>query len=157
MPGAMWVLLLSVAIVILDQTTKLLVSTKFYLGESLPVVPGYFNLVRVHNNGAAWGMLGGLNGVLVAMSVVVLVVLIFFRRSFLTDSLIHRLALGLMIGGIVGNLLDRVRLQYVVDFLDFCWQTHHFPAFNVADSAICVGVGFYMISAFFPAKPPLAE
>lgn len=148
----MLVLLLSVAIVILDQVTKQWVAMRFYLGESLPVVPGWFNLVHVRNTGAAWGMLGGLNGLLVLLSLVVLLVLIFFRRSFLTDSLIHRLALALMIGGIVGNLLDRVRLQYVVDFLDFCWRNHHFPAFNVADSAICVGVGLYMVSALFPAK-----
>lgn len=153
----MWVLFISVAIVILDQVTKYLVTLKFYLGESLPVVPGYFNVVRVHNPGAAWGMLGGLNGVLVATSVVVLVVLICFRRAFLTDSRIHRVALGLMAGGIVGNLLDRVRLQYVVDFLDFCWKTHHFPSFNVADSAICVGVGLYMLTAFFPARFPSPE
>ena len=151
----MWVLLLSVAVVVLDQATKNLVATRFFLGESLPVIPGYFNLVRVHNTGAAWGMLGGLNGVLVGASLGVLVVLIVFRRSFLTDSLVHRWALGLMVGGIVGNLLDRVRLHYVVDFLDFCWRTHHFPSFNVADSSICVGVGLYMVTALFPAKFPL--
>ena len=148
----MLVLLLSAVIVILDQVTKNLVMAKFYLGESVPVIPGLFNLAYVQNTGAAWGMLGGFNALLVTLSAVVLVILVFFRRSFLTDSLIHRVALGLMIGGIIGNLLDRVRLQYVVDFLDFCWQTHHFPAFNVADSAICVGVGLYMISAFFPSK-----
>lgn len=149
----MMVLLLSAVLVILDQVTKHLVMTKFYLGESIPVIPGLFNLAYVQNTGAAWGILGGFNALLVSLSAVVLIILVFFRRSFLTDSLIHRLALGLMIGGIVGNLLDRVRLQYVVDFLDFCWRTHHFPAFNVADSAICVGVGLYMISAFFPSKP----
>jgi signal peptidase II len=148
----MLVLLLSVAIIILDQVTKQWVTMGFYLGESVPVIPGLFSLTYVRNTGAAWGMLGGLSGLLVALSLVVLVMLIFFRRSFLTDSLIHRLSLALMIGGIVGNLLDRVRLQYVVDFLDFFWRSHHFPAFNVADSAICVGVGLYMISALFPPK-----
>ena len=153
----MLVLLLSVAIVILDQVTKQWVTMRFYLGESLPVIAGYFNLAYVRNTGAAWGMLGGLNGLLVGLSVVVLLILIFFRRAFLTDSLIHRLALALMIGGIVGNLLDRVRLQYVVDFLDFCWQSHHFPAFNVADSAICVGVGLYMVTALFPSKKSKPE
>jgi signal peptidase II len=151
----MLVLLLSAAIVVLDQVTKQWVTIRFYLGESLPVIPGFFNLSYVRNTGAAWGMLGGLNGLLVGLSLVVLLVLIFFRRSFLTDSLIHRLALALMIGGIVGNLLDRVRLQYVVDFLDFHWRIHHFPAFNVADSAICVGVGLYMVSALFPPKTTL--
>lgn len=148
----MMVLLLSVAIVILDQLTKQWVMVRFCLGESLPVIPGLFNLCYVRNTGAAWGIFGGLNGLLVGLSVVVLLVLIFFRRSFLTDSLVHRLALALMMGGIVGNLLDRVRLQYVVDFLDFHWRIHHFPAFNVADSAICVGVGLYMVSTLFSTK-----
>ncbi len=149
----MLVLLLSAAIVILDQVTKHQVTLRFYLGESLPVIPGYFNLVHVRNTGAAWGMLGGYHVLLVALSFVVLVVLIVYRRSFLTDSLVHRLSLGMMIGGIIGNLLDRIRLQYVVDFLDFHWQTHHFPAFNVADSAICIGVGLYMLSVLFAPKP----
>ncbi|MEI6516848.1 MAG: signal peptidase II [bacterium] len=148
----MLVLLLSAAIVILDQVTKHQVTVRFYLGESLPVIPGCFNLVHVRNTGAAWGMFGGYHFLLVGLSLAVLVVLIFYRRSFLTDSLVHRLSLGLMIGGIIGNLLDRIRLQYVVDFLDFHWQTHHFPAFNVADSAICVGVGLYMLSVLLAPK-----
>jgi signal peptidase II len=153
----MLVLLLSVAIIILDQVTKQWVTMQFYLGESVPVIPGFFNFAYVRNTGAAWGMLGGLNGLLVGLSLVVLLILIFFRRSFLTDTLIHRLALAFMIGGIVGNLLDRVRLQYVVDFLDFYWRIHHFPAFNVADSAICIGVGLYMLSTLFPAKTQAPE
>ena len=148
----MLVLLLSAAIVILDQFTKYQVTVRFYLGECLPVVPGYFDLVHVRNTGAAWGMLGGFHFLLVGLSIAVLVVLLFFRRSFLSDSLVHRLSLGLMVGGIIGNLLDRIRLQYVVDFLDFHWQSHHFPAFNVADSAICVGVGLYMLSVLFAPK-----
>jgi signal peptidase II len=144
----MQVLLLTIVIVVLDQITKYLVTLKFHLGDSMALIPGFFSLTYVRNFGAAWGMLGGWNGVLVALSAVVLVLLIVFRRSFLTDSLIHRLSLGLMLGGITGNLFDRIRLQYVVDFLDFYWKIHHFPAFNVADSAICVGVGLYMISSF---------
>ncbi len=145
----MQVLLLSIAIVLLDQITKHLIMQNFHLSESIELIPGCFSLTYIRNIGAAWGMLGGWNGVLVALSTVVLGVLIIFRRSFLSDSLIHRISLGLMLGGIIGNLFDRIRLQYVVDFLDFYWRTHHFPAFNVADSAICVGVGLYMITSFF--------
>jgi len=147
----MWVLLLSLVIVVLDQVTKVLVTCRFEVSESLPVIPGIFDLVYVRNPGAAWGMLGGFHALLIGLSLVVLVVLVVFRRSFMADCAIHRAALGLMIGGIVGNLLDRIRLQYVVDFLDFHWNVHHFPAFNVADSAICVGVGLYILSSFFPA------
>jgi len=145
------VILLSLGIILLDQVSKHWITLKFSPGETLPVIPGFFDIAYVRNTGAAWGMLGGFTGMLVVISLAVLVILIVFRRSFLSDSLIHRLALGLMVGGIVGNLLDRVRFQYVVDFLDFHWQIHHFPAFNVADSAICVGVGLYVLSSFFPA------
>lgn len=146
----MWVLLLSLSIVVLDQLTKFWVTLRFEVNESLPLIPGIFDLVYVRNPGAAWGMLGGFHALLIGLSFVVLVVLVVFRRSFMTDCLIHRLVLGLMTGGIVGNLLDRIRLQFVVDFLDFHWGVHHFPAFNVADSSICVGVGLYMLSSFFP-------
>ncbi len=145
----MQVLILSIAIIVLDQITKHLISLKFELSDSVVILPSFFSLTYVRNIGAAWGMLGGWNGVLVALSAVVLVLLIVFRRSFLTDSLIHRVSLGLMLGGIVGNLFDRIRLQYVIDFLDFYWRNHHFPAFNVADSSICMGVGLYMLSSFF--------
>lgn len=153
----MLVLLLSVAVILLDQVCKDLVMRHFYPGEGIPVVPGFFNLVYVRNTGAAWGMFGGLNGWLALFSILMLATIILFRRSFLDDTLTHRIAFGLMVGGIVGNLIDRVRLQYVVDFLDFHWGPHHFPAFNVADSAICIGVGLYMITAFMTSTHPLRE
>lgn len=143
---------LSLAIVILDQVTKSWIVSRFTLGESLPFIPGYFSLVYVRNTGAAWGLFGDFTGFLIVLSVAVLVVLIVFRRVLMGDGLIHRVALGLMIGGIVGNLFDRVRLGYVVDFLDFYWKNHHFPAFNVADSAICVGVGLLMLSSLLPSS-----
>jgi signal peptidase II len=143
----MLALLLICLIVVTDQFAKFLVGQHFYPGDSLPIVPGFFHLTYVRNSGAAWGMLGGLNGWLAGLSVVMLLVLVVFRRSLLSDTIVHRVALGLMVGGIVGNLMDRLRLSYVVDFLDFFWRTHHFPAFNVADSAICIGVGLYAVTS----------
>lgn len=153
----MLVLVLSFAIALIDQVTKYQVCLRFYPGESLPVIPGLFNLAYVRNTGAAWGMLGGLNAWLALFSLIILAVIVIFRRSFLSDVLIHRLALGLMIGGIIGNLLDRLRLQYVVDFLDFYWTVHHFPAFNVADASICIGAGLYILSTFIVPSHPLRE
>ncbi len=151
----MLALILGVAVALLDQITKQWVRSSFYPGEARPVIDGFFNLVFVRNTGAAWGMLGGLNAWLAIVSVVMLVLLVVFRRQMLSDTLAHRVALGFMIGGIVGNLCDRVKLQYVVDFLDFHWGVHHFPSFNVADSAICVGVGLYVLSSFFLPSHPL--
>jgi signal peptidase II len=147
----MLVLVLTFTVAVLDQATKYLVRLNFFPGEVTPIVPGFFNLAFVRNTGAAWGMFGGLNGWLALLSVVMLIAIVVFRRSFLADVLAHKIAMGLMIGGITGNLVDRLRLQYVVDFLDFHWRLHHFPAFNVADASICVGVGLYILSSFLPA------
>ena len=139
---------LAFAILALDQTTKLWVRGAFHPGESWSIVPAFFNLTYVRNTGAAWGMLGGLNGWLSVLSVVLLILLVVFRRTWLSDSLAHRIALGGLIGGILGNLADRARLGFVVDFLDFYIQrlNWHFPAFNVADAAICVSVGLYLLT-----------
>ena len=157
----MLVLFLIAGLVILDQASKAAVRGRFLLGEGIALVPGLFDLHYVQNTGAAWGLFAGFSHWLVVVSIVMLVVLVVFRRSIMTDALIHRCASALMIGGIVGNLIDRVRLGYVVDFLDFYWLerggSHHFPAFNVADSAICVGVGLYILTQFWPRSAVTEE
>jgi signal peptidase II len=150
----MLVVSVAFALTVLDQVTKYAVRHVFHPGESVTLIPGVFSLTYVRNTGAAWGMLGGYNTWLALLSVVVLIVITVCRRTFLTQRLMHKLTLALLVAGIVGNLLDRVRLHYVVDFLDFYWGPHHFPAFNVADAAICVGVGLYVLSSFrFRADP----
>jgi signal peptidase II len=151
----MLVLAISFSVAVLDQVTKHLVRSRLTLGEPVPVIDGLFSLTYVQNTGAAWGILAGLNNWLIVLSAAMLVFLVLFRRQFLTESLIHRWAAGLLIAGIVGNLVDRVRLGYVVDFLDFHWKTAaRFPAFNIADAAICTGVGLYMLSQFTPHRQP---
>ena len=118
-----------------------------YLGEteSIAVIPGWFNLVHWRNTGAAWGMFQGFNWVLAGISVLTVVALCFFRHTLQLARPLARLALGLILGGIVGNFIDRIRVSSVIDFLDFQWRGHHWPAFNIADSAICVGVALYII------------
>ena len=148
-------LLVALFITVADQFTKQLVRDGFFLGESRPIIDGFFSLTYVRNTGAAWGMFGGQNMWLSLLSVVMLVVMVVFRRSFLSDTWEHRVALGLMIGGIVGNLLDRLRLGYVTDFLDVYVGNAHWPAFNIADSGICIGVGIYVASALWVSKHPL--
>lgn len=142
-------LLLALFIAVLDQVSKQHIRYSFALGESRVVLDGFFSLTYVRNTGAAWGMLGGQNVALALLSVIMLAVLVVFRRSFLSDSWEHRVALGLMIGGIIGNFFDRVRLGWVTDFLDFYWRGYHWPAFNVADASICTGVGLYVISTLW--------
>ena len=142
----MLILCLSFGIAVLDQVTKFLVRRHFVLGDQWAVVPGFFNLTYVQNTGAAWGIFAGLGTWLIVLSFVMLAVIVFCRHHLITHQLLHRVCVGLIIAGIVGNLVDRIRLGYVVDFLDFYWRAHHFPSFNVADSAICIGVGLYMVS-----------
>jgi signal peptidase II len=142
----MWAL--AVSIVVLDQITKSLVILSFALNESRPVIPGLFHFTYIRNTGAAWGMFGGFNTWLAFFSAVVLGFLILFRRSLLGDNALARWAFALLAGGILGNCLDRVRWFYVVDFLDFFWKESHFPAFNVADSAIFCGVCLLLFSSW---------
>ncbi len=148
----MLVLLLGLAVVLLDQLTKQAIRSAFVYGESRPVIEGFFNLVYVRNDGAAWNLLSGHSIVLILISVVVLVLLVVYRRSFLQDQLLHKILFGLMVGGIVGNLIDRIRFGWVTDFLDFEFGTYHYPSFNVADSAICIAVGLYVITNLLQKK-----
>ena len=153
----MLALIVAILVTVSDQWTKLVVRADFALGESRPVVEGFFNLTYVRNPGAAWGILGGQTIWLTALSVVMLVVMVLFRRSFLSDTWEHRLALGLMLGGIMGNLMDRIKLGWVTDFFDFYVGSWHWPAFNIADAAICTGVGIYILSAFWVTQHPLND
>ena len=136
---------IAILIALLDQLTKLLVMRWVDPDLPVPVVDDLFQLVNWGNTGAAWGMFQNSNLILASISVVTLVVICIFRRSFQIHLLGSKIALGLISGGIAGNVVDRFRYGHVVDFLDFSFRGHHWPAFNVADSAICIGVGVYLV------------
>jgi signal peptidase II len=140
-----WVALIAATIAALDQFTKWLVVRFIRPDESRVVIPGFFDLVNWPNTGAAWGILRDYNLVLTIVSVLTVLALCLFRHSFQLHRWGPRIALGLITGGILGNLVDRVRVGHVIDFLSFHIGRYHWPAFNVADSAICVGVGLYII------------
>lgn len=139
-------------VIILDQITKQIVSKTLELQDSISVIPGLFNICRVHNDGAAWGMLSGQRLLLVLLPIVVCVVLWFSRKEIAKGGLLEKWFVGLFLGGMFGNLIDRLVRGYVVDFLDFYWAESHFPAFNVADSAICISVFLYLLSMLIPSK-----
>ena len=148
----MLVLLLGLAILFLDQLTKQAIRASFVYGESRPIIDGFFNLVYVRNDGAAWNILSGHGIILILISFAVLVLLVVYRRSFLQEQFSHRILLGLMIGGIAGNLIDRIRFGWVTDFLDFQFGSYHYPSFNIADSAICIAVALYIITNILHEK-----
>lgn len=152
----MLVLLIGLIVLFLDQFTKQAVRGSFVYGESRPVIDGFFNLVYVRNDGAAWNILSGQSILLILISFAVLILLYIYRSSFLQEKNSHRILLGLMIGGIAGNLIDRIRFGWVTDFLDFQFGTYHYPSFNVADSAICIAVGCYIIGNLL-SRPKAAD
>ena len=144
---------LSVLIIVLDQASKLWITSHFAYGESLAVL-GIFNLVLAHNTGAAFSFLSDAGGMqrwlFSAIAIVVSAWIVWLLRRHSAQTL-FALALSLILGGALGNLIDRIAYGYVVDFLSFHWNEHYFPAFNVADSAITCGA-FLMILDSFTGK-----
>ena len=143
-------LILSLAIIVADAWTKWLVATRIDLHESIPLIPDYLQLVHVRNTGAAFGIGANADSRLVpyllnlgAIGVFFVVVAYAFRAA-ITDRLLQT-GLHLILGGAIGNLIDRFRLGYVVDFVDVFVKSHHWPAFNVADSAICIGIALLFL------------
>jgi signal peptidase II len=138
-------LILSAAVIILDIWSKMLVVARIDLHEAVPVIPNLFQLVHVRNTGAAFGIGANASSRIVPMLLnagaiaVFCVVVIYALRSAVSDRMLQT-GLHLILGGAIGNLLDRFRFGYVVDFLDVYVGNHHWPAFNVADSAICIGI-----------------
>lgn len=145
--GPAWLVAVLVAA---DQAVKLAVRSQMELGESIEVIPGFFDLTRVHNSGAAFGMLNGVDFPYkaAALAVVALVALTgvgLYASTLPASERLARLGLACIVGGAAGNLIDRVVSGYVVDFADFYWNGWHFWAFNVADAAITFGVGFMIL------------
>ncbi len=138
------------AVILLDQFTKQLIMDNFSLHEHKIVIPGFFNLVYVTNTGAAFGFLAGEQAMwrqvfFVTVAIVALLIMIFAYRHVKNQGRLFVFSIALIAGGAVGNLIDRLRFGAVVDFLDFYVSRYHWPAFNVADSAITVGVGLFLL------------
>ncbi len=141
---------IALVIVVLDQATKAIVRSQFELHEGVLVIPGFFNLTRVHNTGAAFGMLNAVDfpfktAALSVVAAAALAGLAFFAATLPAAQWLSRLGIALIIGGAAGNLIDRIALGYVTDFVDLYWQGWHFWAFNVADAAITVGVALMIL------------
>ena len=144
---------LALLIFALDQFTKWIVLHTIYEGDEITVIPGFFNLAHRANTGAAWSLFTGNNTLLAVIALGALVALVLARHHFHARRLTGQLALGLVFGGILGNLTDRLLpgRHAVVDFLHFYLQRRggseplDFPAFNVADSAICTGVALIFL------------
>lgn len=143
-------LYVAVTVVILDQITKALVRPALALHESIVVIPGYVDFTRVHNTGAAFGMLNSVEFPFktVVLSLVALIALggvAWYAATVPLSDRLARLGIAGVLGGAIGNLIDRATAGYVLDFVDAYWDGWHFWAFNVADAAITVGVIFMIL------------
>jgi len=154
MASRYWIVSLSALIVlVLDQITKLWVAAILPVWTLDPVIPGFFNLVHVLNKGAAFGFLSDLDAVwrpyfFMAVTALAIVLILHLLRTVSREDKVLFTALGLILGGALGNLADRIRLGAVIDFLDFYVGQYHWPAFNVADIAISIGAVLLLVSAY---------
>jgi signal peptidase II len=149
-------LVITTLTIVADQATKLLVLSSFRPGEILPIIDGLFNLTLTFNYGAAFGLWSwlapGTRELVLALTILGAMVLVgFFLTRPYYRTLSAQIALSAILGGAIGNVIDRIRLGAVVDFLDFYVGNSHWPAFNVADSAICVGVAVLLLWVKSPA------
>jgi signal peptidase II len=148
-------LALTPLILIIDQLTKLYIDGSMKLYQSIPVIDGLFSITYLRNRGAAFSFLSEaswrLPFFLLATVIAVIAILVAFKK-LRDDQLFAAVSLTLILSGAVGNLIDRVRMGEVIDFLDVYWRNHHWPAFNVADSAICVGVALLAFDMFREEK-----
>ena len=145
---------LAIIVILLDQLSKITITKLFVYGESLPVT-SFFNLVLAYNKGAAFSFLANESGwqrhlftvigILAALFIIYLIVTHSTQRLFC-------LALALILGGAIGNVMDRILYGHVIDFLDFYYSHTHFPAFNLADSAICLGAGLFILDELLRVK-----
>lgn len=141
------ILWLSAIVFVADQATKLTALHYLVLNRSVPFIPDFFNMTLVFNTGAAFGIMINQTAVLVVISIITICTLLIFGYIYAAEGGLFRVSVALILGGAVGNLFDRLVRGYVVDFLDFYFRQYHWPAFNVADSCICVGT--FLLALYF--------
>lgn len=146
---------ISALVIVIDQLTKLYIDRVMDLHTSITVIENFFNITYMRNRGAAFSFLANFDyriPFFIAVSVVAILVILSVVYRLRPDQKFAAVSLALIFAGALGNLIDRVRLGEVIDFLDVHWYEHHWPAFNVADSAICVGVFLLAIDMFLEEK-----
>ena len=146
--------LVALAVVALDRITKMMVEAWLPPYRSVPVVPGLVDLTFVQNPGGVFGVFRSLDaswraGLLTVVPMAAILLILAYAWRVPAEHRLTLASLALILGGAVGNLVDRFRLGYVVDFLDVHWRGWHWPAFNVADSTICIGVGLLLVESLF--------
>ncbi|HEV3215857.1 MAG TPA: signal peptidase II [Vicinamibacterales bacterium] len=150
---------IAAVIVVADQLTKGLVRAKLAEYDSVKVIPGLLDITRAHNTGAAFGILNGVEfpykaAVMVFVALVALAAVGLYALTLPDAQRVARVGLAMILGGALGNLIDRALTGHVVDFVDVYWRTYHFWAFNVADSAITAGVVLMLLDVLGVGRAP---
>lgn len=149
-----WLALLLIAAI--DQASKSYVAAAIpsggaasgQAGSVITVIPDFFYLIHVFNTGAAWSLFSGYGMALGLLGLLAIAAILFFHRAFQLERLSMQWILGVLCGGIAGNVIDRFRFGHVIDFIDLHFGSYRYPTFNIADSAICIGVALYIIWSF---------
>lgn len=141
------ILTISIITLAIDQVSKYLIEMFLKLGEKITVIPNFFNLTLVYNEGAAWGIFSNKKAIILFGTLLSAIIIYHFIYTFKTNRR-NNLAFGFLIGGLSGNLLDRVMFGYVRDFLDFYIFKYDYPVFNMADVSIVIGVILLIIAVF---------
>lgn len=144
--------ILAIIVILVDQWTKWIVDKKMEVYESIPIIENFFYLTSHRNKGAAWGILQGHMTFFYIITVVVIVGIIFYMQKHAKDNRLLAISLSLLLGGAIGNFIDRLVRKEVVDFLDFIIINYDFPIFNVADSALTIGVILILIVTFLDER-----
>lgn len=140
--------LITLILLFVDQFSKYIIRQKMSLAESIPIIKSVFHITYVENRGIAFGLFPQGSSLFIVISLIIILGIIFFERKKVIKSLKERFCLGLILGGALGNLIDRLRFGFVIDFLDFrIW-----PVFNLADSGVCIG-GILMVFFLLRKRP----
>lgn len=144
--------IIALIIIGIDQFTKWIIVKQMELYEQIPVIENFFYITSHRNTGAAWGILQGQMILFYIITVIVIIGVVYYMQKHVKGQLFPSLALSFILGGAIGNFIDRVFRKEVVDFLDFKIFSYDFPIFNVADSALVVGVILMILTIFFEEK-----
>src|ERR1051325_3352432 len=153
--GKLWYLIITALVLALDQFTKYWVSIHLREGDEIDIIPSFFKLSYTENPGIAFGMLnnGNVRWLLVAISVAAVAVVIFYMMRTLSSNSLLLWSLALLAAGICGNLIDRIRMGRVIDFILLYYKTYQWPVFNIADMAITIGAALMAIELFLAPQP----
>ncbi len=140
-------MIIALIVFIFDQFIKVIINKSFYYGKTVPIIPNFFNVTKVYNDGAAWSLFQGGIYFLIIVGILAFVLILIYQKNF-KENKRNTLAFGLVYGGLFGNLVDRIFYGYVIDYLKFNFGYYEFPVFNLADICLVVGSALIILAIY---------